>query len=32
MDEDIADRASGVYNAFYYVGMILSPIAGSLIY
>jgi MFS family permease len=32
MDEDIADRASGLYNAFYYVGMILSPLAGSLIY
>ena len=32
MDEDISDRASGLYNGFYYVGMIMSPVAGSLIY
>ena len=32
MDEDIADRASALYSAFYYIGMILSPVAGSLIY
>ena len=31
-DQDIADRASGLYNTFYYVGMIVSPITGSLIY
>jgi MFS family permease len=32
IDEDIADRASALYSAFYYIGMILSPIVGSLIY
>ena len=32
VDEDIADRASGLYNAFYYIGMIISPVAGNLIY
>ena len=32
IDEDIADRASGLYNAFYYIGMIISPVAGSLVY
>ena len=32
MDEDIADRASGLYSAFYYIGMIISPLLGSLIY
>jgi MFS family permease len=32
VDEDISDRASGLYGAFYYTGMILSPICGSLVY
>jgi MFS family permease len=32
VDEDVSDRASGLYGAFYYTGMIISPITGSLIY
>ena len=32
MDEDIADRASGLYNGFYFAGMIVSPVSGSLVY
>jgi hypothetical protein len=31
-DEDISDRASGLYGTMYYTGMIISPITGSLIY
>jgi MFS family permease len=32
LDEDISDLASGIYGSFYYTGMILSPIGGSLVY
>jgi len=32
IDELISDRSAGLYGAFYYVGMIVSPIGGSLIY
>lgn len=32
MDMIIADKAAGLYGAFYSVGMILSPIIGSLAY
>ena len=32
VDEDICDRASGLYNTFYYSGMIVSPVLGSLVY
>lgn len=28
----MSDLASGLYGAFYYTGMIISPITGSLIY
>jgi MFS family permease len=32
IDELISDRSAGLYGTFYYVGMIVSPIGGSLIY
>ena len=31
-DEDISDLSSGLYGTMYYSGMIISPIAGSLVY
>lgn len=32
IDSVIADKAAGLYGSFYSIGMILSPIMGSLIY
>lgn len=32
VDEDISDLASGLYGTFYYTGMIISPVMGSLVY
>ena len=31
-EEDISDLSSGLYGTMYYSGMIISPIAGSLVY
>lgn len=32
VDGEISDRSSALYGFFYYIGMIVSPIMGSLIY
>ena len=31
-DNDISDRASSLYGSFYYIGMMVSPVVGSLVY
>lgn len=32
IDEEICDRATSLYSSFYYTGMIVYPIVGSLVY
>lgn len=32
MDGVISDKSAGLYGSFYSIGMIISPIMGSLIY
>jgi len=32
VDGVISDKAAGLYGSFYSIGMIISPIAGSVIY
>ncbi len=32
IDSVISDKAAGLYGSFYSIGMIVSPIFGSLVY
>jgi hypothetical protein len=32
IDGVISDKAAGLYGSFYSIGMIISPIAGSIVY